>query len=263
MNDVLATLFIDASYREVIEKLLEFEQTLIAFGYSYGDPEGLRLVKPEQGWIPVKDLASWNAAIDPFNQAILENSRTKFEPTDFLGIALSGLGQETLVTVFDFGNWCGKKVGQISLLSPNSEWLAIGDVFVTVRVTPGPKYTPLHLLGYIYTSFAHLTDGEVSYEEFLAIARKLHEWCPHAPEDDHEKLYNEVLEWYNISLNDRSSILKRIFAELDELDGFGKEQRIAFLRDLVDIALADGHLHDAERGWINMLAEQWDIEFRV
>lgn len=143
MNDVLATLFIDASYREVIEQLLEIEGTLIAFGYSYGDPEGLRLVKPGQGWIPVKDLASWNAAIDPFNQAILENSRTKFEPTDFLGIALSGLGQETLVTVFDFGNWCGKKVGQISCLSRNSGWLEVGDVFVTVRVTPEPKYTLL------------------------------------------------------------------------------------------------------------------------
>ena len=41
----------------------------------------------------------------------------------------------------------------------------------------------LHILAFVYLTFSHVTDGELSHQEIDTIARVLHGWLPDASND--------------------------------------------------------------------------------
>ena len=119
-------------------------------------------------------------------------------------------------------------------------------------------------LTFLYHSFAHSTDGQISPEEEKAITDKLIRW----------KLLNNTRELQNtISRSHRmyrNCIRKDTLHDtINEMTTMLKMQempegiRLTIVNDLMDIAMADGRVLETEIKWIKCIADDWDIDVNL
>lgn len=111
----------------------------------------------------------------------------------------------------------------------------------------------LHILAFVYLTFSHVTDGELSGEEIDTLARVLHGWLPGASDSVISKVIVESADWLN-SLPDDDARL----AQAEAYAGLMKEkmsakQREAVLVNLIELARADGKITAQEESVIGRL----------
>ena len=118
------------------------------------------------------------------------------------------------------------------------------------------QWTPVHDLALIYVTLAHRTDDDLSDDEISAIATKLNEWIPEAPEDEVLRVVQDALTVYVQGPD------KRMFTEAVESvrDRVPRHQLSALLSDLSYVASADGRMLEEEKQIIAQLAQAWSVQ---
>lgn len=121
----------------------------------------------------------------------------------------------------------------------------------------------VHCLSFLYLTFAHQTDGELTEDERSVIRTKLQEWIEQSDWDlsSVDNCMDEAITWYNgLDVDGRINIMAGIAATLKD-EGMTVEGRQAVLADLVSIAKSDGNYDEVERDWAQKLAVEMEVEF--
>src|SRR5690606_29731793 len=101
----------------------------------------------------------------------------------------------------------------------------------------------------IYVTLAHRTDDDLSSEELSAIATKLNEWVPEAPEDEILKIVQDALSAY-VQGPDKQMFTEAVASIRERVPS---HQLSALLSDLSHVANADGQVLDEEKRIIDQL----------
>jgi uncharacterized tellurite resistance protein B-like protein len=113
----------------------------------------------------------------------------------------------------------------------------------------------LHILAFVYLTFSHVTDGELSREEVETIARVLHGWLPEANDAAISRVISESAAWVNSLPSDDDRLMQAAtYAHLMR-DQMNEKQRSAVLVNLIELARADGKITSKEEAFIAKLTE--------
>ena len=129
----------------------------------------------------------------------------------------------------------------------------------------------IHSFAFMYAAFAHLTDGVVQDEEKKVIGQKVYNWlCTFEKDvtgdgkidgdDVVSILFDDVFPFYDSMDNQgRVGEFNRIVAMQTSQDWWTDDMSNLVLRDLEDIALADGKLMDTEQEWLSILTKAYGV----
>jgi tellurite resistance protein len=113
-----------------------------------------------------------------------------------------------------------------------------------------------HDLVNMYLAIAQMADSELTQEEQRIFMRKFGQWMPDITLEQFEKIWSEVL-----SVNGQIETEEARYAfylqsalNIAQFMGGSKDKLKSIVRDLVDIAGADGRLHDNEITMIKAVA---------
>lgn len=111
----------------------------------------------------------------------------------------------------------------------------------------------LHILAFVYLTFSHVTDGELSSEEIDTLARVLHGWLPDATSDAISRVIVDTAAWVNsIEGDDERLAQAETYAHLMK-EQMSEKQRSAVLVNLIELARADGKITAGEEQFIGHL----------
>lgn len=115
----------------------------------------------------------------------------------------------------------------------------------------------LHDMALLYLGLAHGADGDLDPEETHEIAAKLRRWQP----DKDPALIDHVIREASLTyLNGANAA--RVEEAVDTLrDALPEALRQDVLRDLADIARADGTVLSGESDFIRSLAHAWSLNY--
>ncbi len=116
----------------------------------------------------------------------------------------------------------------------------------------------LHILCFVYLTFSHSTDGELTQSEVDAICGALQGWLPDAPASTIERVLVESAAWVNDVASDADRLAQaEQYAHLMRKD-MSEKQRQAVLVNLIELARADGKVTAAEEHFIARLTSILD-----
>lgn len=111
----------------------------------------------------------------------------------------------------------------------------------------------LHILAFVYLTFSHTTDGELSHEEIDTIARVLHGWLPDATSDQISRVIVDTAAWVHGITSDEERLAQaETYAHLMK-EQMSEKQRSAVLVNLIELARADGKITATEEQFIGHL----------
>jgi hypothetical protein len=118
------------------------------------------------------------------------------------------------------------------------------------------EWSYAHDLVNMYLGIAHLADSELDPEEQRTFLLKFKEWMPDVSLDQFSKIWDEVLSLNNSlgSRENRYAVYLQSTVNMAQCMSDRKERLKDIIRDLVDIAGADGVLHDNEATMIKAAA---------
>ena len=129
----------------------------------------------------------------------------------------------------------------------------------------------IHSFAFMYTAFAHLTDGEVADAEKKVIGTKVWEWLCTFDKDvtgdgniDGDDvisiLFDDVFTFYN-SMDGQGRVdeFNRIVSMQTSQNWWTDDMSNMVLRNLEDIAMADGKLYDTEQEWLSILTKAYGV----
>ncbi len=110
------------------------------------------------------------------------------------------------------------------------------------------EWSYAHDLVNMYLGIAHLADNELDPEEERTFLVKFREWMPHITIDQFAETWQEVSSLYESLASDENRYALYLQSTLNvaRLLEDSKQQLMCIIQDLVDIAGADGVLHDNE-----------------
>ena len=116
----------------------------------------------------------------------------------------------------------------------------------------------LHDMALLYLGLAHGADGSLDPEETHEIAAKLRRWQP----DKDPALIDHVMREASLSYMNGPNVetVEEAVGTLKE--ALPEDVRAAVLRDLADIARADGYFAAGESDFINSLAQAWRLNYQ-
>lgn len=115
----------------------------------------------------------------------------------------------------------------------------------------------LHDMALLYLGLAHGADGTLDPEETHEIAAKLRRWQP----DKDPALIDHVIREATLTYLNGSSV-SRVEEAVDTLKEVLPEHlRLDVLRDLADVARADGAVVTGESDFIQSLADAWHLAY--
>ena len=129
----------------------------------------------------------------------------------------------------------------------------------------------IHSFAFLYVAFAHLTDGEIHKDEWKSIGGKVYGWLKGFDNDvtgdgniDGNDVAHVVFDvvgpYYDSMDNDgRISEFNRIIEMHKAQDWFTDDLATNVVKDLENLAQADGKLHENEQKWLNTIANQYGI----
>jgi hypothetical protein len=134
--------------------------------------------------------------------------------------------------------------------------VTLGDpVRATVSLAPevlsGPMSAHtqvLESLAFLYLTFGHTTDGQLSADEMRVLAAKLREWAPESELGDIGEILRGTVERYK-SVKDKLGEARQITSTLRGL--LDDEQLGHVLDDLQSLAEADGQVVPQEKDFID------------
>ena len=118
------------------------------------------------------------------------------------------------------------------------------------------EWSVLHDVALLYLALAHGTDLEIDSTEQATMVERLKLWCPEEGPARAQRVLNEVMLTY-LGGHSREMIDAAIASIKAAMR---KEERIAVLNDLADLATADGTLVPGEVSFIQQLAHYWELE---
>jgi uncharacterized tellurite resistance protein B-like protein len=111
----------------------------------------------------------------------------------------------------------------------------------------------LHILAFVYLTFSHVTDGELSGEEIDTLARVLHGWMPDATRDAIARIIVDTAAWVRSVASDEDRLIQaEAYAHLMK-EEMSEKQRQAVLVNLIELARADGKITSSEEQFIGHL----------
>lgn len=120
----------------------------------------------------------------------------------------------------------------------------------------GSDWSSLHELALIYLALTHSSEAEVRPPDMDTVQTMLKTWYPGASPARIEAALQEALLAY---VSDTGELMLSV-AVASLRQTMPRDQRIAVLSDLTDIALADGFIVPDEASFIEKLAQEWGIE---
>lgn len=118
------------------------------------------------------------------------------------------------------------------------------------------RWGSLHDLGLLYLALVHGADGDIDPAEREVMLQKLQAWEHRAtPAQTRGVMHDVMLVYMGLY---RGEMLDIAIAGLKQ--SLQKAQRILVLRDLTDLASADGLLVPGEIAFIQKLAHVWEID---
>ena len=117
-------------------------------------------------------------------------------------------------------------------------------------------WSPLHDLALIYLALAHGTDLEIDASEQEKMIEQITAWNTDTASAQPEKILDEVMLTY-MSDHSREMVEASMVALKESMN---RNERVAVLNDLADLASADGTLVPGEIAFIQQLASFWDMD---
>lgn len=110
------------------------------------------------------------------------------------------------------------------------------------------EWSPAHDLVNMYLGIGHLADDELDPEERRTFLLKFRQWMPEVDSESFAEVWNQVMSLYRSmgTREQRYSMYLQSVVNIAQFMGDDKNKLRAIIRDLVDIAGADGVLHDNE-----------------
>jgi hypothetical protein len=116
----------------------------------------------------------------------------------------------------------------------------------------------LRHLGYLYISFAHLSDFDLRPEEIATAIDRLDQYIPEESALNSAVLISDVIHWYNASADSRLQVLNSIAVTFNfELPD--RELKKHILEDLIEIGKADHNFIESEKEMIRVLSKVWNV----
>jgi len=119
-----------------------------------------------------------------------------------------------------------------------------------------------HILGFMYLTFAHFTDGDVTEHEMSTITAKVGEWMGDSDATGRNTI-SEALDWYNSVKTARLDIYIYFMSRFKKMTEWEDDRLICVLDDLVSIAKADGNYDEAEKKWITVFSEALGLDYKA
>ena len=118
------------------------------------------------------------------------------------------------------------------------------------------EWSTLHDVALLYLALAHGTDLDIDPAEQETMIDRLKDWYPEVGPARAQRILQEVMLTY---LGGHSR--QMIDAAMASIKAsMSKEDRIAVLNDLADLATADGALVPGEISFIRDLTQYWELE---
>ena len=118
------------------------------------------------------------------------------------------------------------------------------------------EWSSLHDVALLYLALAHGTDMEIDPSEQTTMVDRLKEWYPEIGSSRAQRILHEVMLTYR---GGHSRHMVEV-AMASIKGSMPKDERIAVLNDLADVATADGALVPGEVSFIRDLARYWELE---
>jgi uncharacterized membrane protein YebE (DUF533 family) len=127
------------------------------------------------------------------------------------------------------------------------------------------EWSYAHDLVNMYLGIAYLADHELDPEEERTFLVKFKEWMPHLSVDQFVEIWGEVKELYDTVGSDENRYALYLQSTLNvaRLLEDSREQLKCIIQDLVDIAAADGVLHDSEATMIKASAIAYGLNIEL
>ena len=117
-------------------------------------------------------------------------------------------------------------------------------------------WTSMHDVAMIYIACMHGGDGEIEPVEEERILELLHERYPDLDEEAVTRVLNRALLSY-VGNSGPELLIASIHAAAEELS---TAERVKIVRELTQIASADGLIYPGEAGYISTVANLWGIQ---
>jgi tellurite resistance protein len=110
------------------------------------------------------------------------------------------------------------------------------------------EWSPAHDLVNMYLGIGHLADNALDPEERRTFLLKFRQWMPDMTSENFADVWNQVLSLYRSmgTREQRYSMYLQSVVNIAQFMGDDKDKLRSIIRDLVDIAGADGVLHENE-----------------
>lgn len=127
------------------------------------------------------------------------------------------------------------------------------------------RWGPGHDLVNLYLGIAHLADNDLDPEEQRTFLLKFGQWVPNITVEQFQKIWSEVLTLYQSlgTHENRYALYLQSAVNLARKFGDSKDKLRSIIRDLVDIAGADGELHENEIALIKAAAITYGLSADV
>lgn len=123
----------------------------------------------------------------------------------------------------------------------------------------------LHCIFFIYQTFATFSDGELEETEQGAIVHFIKRW---SGEDEQltQKILEETAKWAKENVQDDKQAIEYMSSMVDfinDQEDFNTHKRELFLLDIRNISRMDGHFHETEKKWHDLIAQQLQVPIRI
>ncbi|MGD2215756.1 MAG: TerB family tellurite resistance protein [Gemmatimonadales bacterium] len=127
------------------------------------------------------------------------------------------------------------------------------------------EWSYAHDLVNMYLGIAYLADHQLDPEEERTFLVKFKEWMPHLSVDQFVAIWGEVKELYDKIGSDENRYALYLQSTLNvaRLLEDSRDQLRCIIQDLVDIAAADGVLHDREATMIKASAIAYGLNIEL
>ena len=117
-------------------------------------------------------------------------------------------------------------------------------------------WSTLHEMALIYLALLNSSDDDLRQDSMSMTRDLLLDWFPDVDEQRLDRVIQEALL---LQLSPSSDHMLTTAVEALR-QSMPRDQRIAVLSDLADVAMADGFVIPDEASFIERLAQEWDIE---
>ncbi len=117
----------------------------------------------------------------------------------------------------------------------------------------------LDALCFLYLTFSHATDGELTGDEMRTVANKIREWAPNTSLEVIGGILKKTVANYKALPDRKTRCAKASDCALSLRDNLSFDSLYTVLRDLQSIAEADGVVSEEEKNFIADISDKFGV----